>query len=177
MIKKALLLSTLLFASNTFAVTPTCEYIAKESKYYGTSPLNGLELVANDDRIVNPSRLKFSDNFNQYLRIENFQSVRMYEYKEEDGLISFVTTEKRNTGFYKGLTLKITLKKVSDTEYDVMFLTDKYRGEIGSKTVYWPNEHHKNILRDRKADRTKPIRYVVTEESIKAKKEFKCREK
>ncbi|ELL0596553.1 hypothetical protein Q6U54_002149 [Vibrio vulnificus] len=167
-----------LISTSAFAVTPTCEYIAKESKYYGTSDLNGLVLVADDDRVVNPSKLSFSDNFNQYLRIENFQTVRMHDYKEEDGFYSFVTSEKNNNGFYKGQTLKIELKKISDTEYDVMFRTDeKYTGEIGDKKVQWSAGHHKNILRDRKADRTKPIRYKVTPESIQKVKAFKCESK
>lgn len=171
------LVLTTLVSTSAFAVTPSCEYIAKESKYYGTSPLNGLELVADDQKAVNPTKLTFSDHFNQYLRIENFQSVRMHEYQEEDGVYSFVTAEKKKSGFYKGLVLKVELTKISDTEYDVMFLTDKYRGEIGNKTVYWPNEHHKNILRDRKADRSKPIRYHVTPESLNKVKTFKCEPK
>ncbi|OLQ93532.1 hypothetical protein BIY22_03300 [Vibrio panuliri] len=167
-----------LVSTSAFAVTPSCEYIAKESKYYGTSPLNGLELVASDQKSVNPTKLTFSDHFNQYLRIENFQSVRMHEYKEENGVFSFVTTEKKSSGFYKGLTLKVELTKVSETEYDVMFKTDKeYQGEIGKKTVVWSAEHHKNILRDRKADRTKPIRYNVTPESLEKVKTFKCEPK
>lgn len=172
-----LILSTLL-STSAFAVTPTCEYIAKESKYYGTSALNGLVLIADDERVVNPTKLSFSDHFNQYLRIENFQSVRMHDYKEEDGFYSFVTSEKKSSGFYKGLTLKIELKKISDTEYDVMFRTDEeYKGEIGNKKVVWSSGHHKNILRDRNADRSKPIRYKVTPESIQKVKTFKCRSK
>lgn len=175
--KTLLLLSSLLFASNALAVTPTCDYIAKESKYYGTSPLNGLELVASDERQVNPDRLKFSDHFSQYLRIANFQSVRMYEYEQDGNKFSFVTKERRKSGFYKGVVLKIILEKVSEKEYDVMFLTDEYHGELGNKTLVWSEGHHKNILADRAADRNKPIRYVVTDESLKAKKEFKCLEK
>ncbi len=172
------LVLSVLLSSNAFAVTPTCEYIAKESKYYGTSSLNGLELIANDQQSVNPTKLTFSDNFNQYLRIENFQSVRMHEYKEEDGVFSFVTAEKRSSGFYKGLVLKVELTKISDTVYDVMFRTDEeYKGEIGNKKVVWSAGHHKNILRDRKADRTKPIRYTVTPESLEKVRTFKCRNK
>ncbi|MHA2811625.1 hypothetical protein [Vibrio campbellii] len=167
-----------LVSTSALAVTPTCEYIAKESKYYGTSALNGLVLVVDDERVVGPTKLSFSDNFNQYLRIENFQTVRMHDYKEEDGVYSFVTSEKKSSGFYKGQTLKIELKKISDTEYDVMFRTDeKYTGEIGDKKVQWSAGHHKNILRDRKADRSKPIRYKVTPESVQKVKTFKCESK
>ncbi|EMI4513157.1 hypothetical protein V6560_000646 [Vibrio parahaemolyticus] len=167
-----------LISTSAFAVTPTCEYIAKESKYYGTSDLNGLVLVADDERVIGPTKLTFSDNFNQYLRIENFQSVRMYDYKSEDGLYSFVTAEKDDSGFYEGIVLKIELKKVSDTEYDVMFRTDKeYKGEIGNKKVVWSSDHIENIFMDQNADRRKPIRYKVTPESIQKVKTFKCRSK
>lgn len=172
-----LIISTLV-STSALAVTPTCEYIKKESAHYGTSALNGLVLIANDKEGVNPTKLTFSDHFNQYVKIENLASVRMYEYTQENNKFSFVTAKKRSSGFYKGLTLKIELTKLSDTEFDVMFRTDKkYEGKPGKKVVVWSSEQHKNILRDKKIDPTKPIRYTVTPKSLEKVKTFKCQSK
>lgn len=178
--KKSLLplLLTTIVSTNVLAVTPTCEYIEKEAKYYGTSPLNGLELIANNQDAVNPTKLTFTEHFNQAVRIENYQHVRMYDYEEENDVFSFVTAEKRKSGFYKGQVLRVELTKISETEYDVMFRTDKsYKGKPGNKVVVWSNDHHKHILRDRSLDPTKPIRYTVTPESLKKVKTFKCKSK
>ncbi|MEZ9619567.1 hypothetical protein AB4264_24165 [Vibrio sp. 10N.261.55.B8] len=173
MIKKIITLSTVLVSTSSFAMT--CEQIEFNKDKYGVSELNGLKLESKDslDRSV-IENISFAIGANSTVSLNSAKSFTMYNYEENDSVMSFETEiRKDGSGRYKNKlnAFKFVIERIRPYTYDITVFKPRYEGGLSEKTVVWDKPSKKFVQGD---DIATAVRYEATEDSIEYRNNFKC---
>lgn len=168
----------LLCSLNVLAETKKCDEIKDQVKEFDVSILNGLTLESKTERAVSYNRLTFSKNANMFVNLGRAKQIRMYEFKSENDVMSFVDTKAGRDGRYKGINLKIEVKPTGENDYyEVRFLTERYsdKSTAGNFIPIW-NKPYKKAFLNKEDMTTEPVLYQATKRSIDKKEAFVCKE-
>lgn len=177
---KLKLLTIIAALSTSTAFAETCEKVQENQNEYGKSFLNGLTLESVDHRTIGYPELKFSDFYNESMQIVGQKQIRMYEVEENGSVVKFKNNynryaERENMGeYYKGRTYQVIVEKVSETEFDVSFYKARTEGGARSLKYIFDKDMGKNLIQG--DDKSMPIRYKATDESLQRVKTLKCSE-
>ncbi|EOV0920133.1 hypothetical protein ACOLNO_002943 [Vibrio parahaemolyticus] len=171
--KKIILATTLILSTTTFANT-TCKDVERY-KEFGTSELNGLTLESKNNGDRNTfNTIDFSFGSNKYVRLAGRKTFLMYNYMEDENVISFESEiSKDRTGKFKNPlnAFKFVFTRLSEGIYDVEVFEHRYEGSFTKRTVVWDTMTSNFVQGD---DTTTPLRFEATDDSIEARNNFKC---